>query len=239
MPWNLLFSLLTIIVCGGCGPRPNQSRPDSPPIPLELLEGQVRSLSPEEAPEDWLLAHIDVETTGLLPGYHEMIDIGLVLTDLEGNIVDSLFLRTQPSHPFRTSPIAKQINAYDSAKWVSIGALNPILAVDSILSFHKRVAGDRPTMMVAFNSHFDLSFLDHLFREAEHSWREMYHYFVLDIPSMAWALGYKDLTLTHFMTEYQIEDEPHIAEEHTGITGAMVNVRIYKALMELSAEQTE
>ncbi|MEO7367147.1 MAG: hypothetical protein ABIZ36_04270 [Gemmatimonadaceae bacterium] len=25
-------------------------------------------------------------------------------------------------------------------------------------------------------------------------------------------------------------DEPHVADEHTGITGAMVNVRIYQAL---------
>ena len=33
-----------------------------------------------KAPDQWLLAHIDVETTGLLPGHHEMIDVGNVMT---------------------------------------------------------------------------------------------------------------------------------------------------------------
>jgi hypothetical protein len=32
---------------------------------------------PAEAPDQWLLAFVDVETTGLVPGYHEMIDIGV------------------------------------------------------------------------------------------------------------------------------------------------------------------
>jgi hypothetical protein len=34
------------------------------------------------------------------------------------------------------------------------------------------------------------------------------------------------------MDRYKIKDEPHVAVEHTGITGAMVNVRIYKALLQ-------
>ena len=33
-----------------------------------------------KAPDQWLLAYIDVETTGLLPGHHEMIDMGIVMT---------------------------------------------------------------------------------------------------------------------------------------------------------------
>jgi hypothetical protein len=40
--------------------------------------------APSEAPDEWLLAFVDVETTGLIPGYHEMIDIGIVMTDLDG-----------------------------------------------------------------------------------------------------------------------------------------------------------
>ena len=33
---------------------------------------------PALEPAQWLLAHLDVETTGLVPGYHEMIDAGWV-----------------------------------------------------------------------------------------------------------------------------------------------------------------
>jgi len=180
-----------------------------------------------------LLAHIDVETTGLIPGYHEMIDIGLVITDVQGNKIDSLFLLIQPEHPERLQPGAYACNAFNAEKWKDRGAYSIDDAVDSILSFHKRVCGDRQVLMVAYNSHFDAAFLDHLFRHADHSWREMYHYFILDIPSMLWGMGYTDPQADEFMDYYQIKDEPHVAEFHTGITGAMVNVRIYKALMDL------
>jgi hypothetical protein len=38
------------------------------------------------------------------------------------------------------------------------------------------------------------------------------------------------------MDYYNIPDEPHVAEQHTGITGAMVNVRIYRALLRYRRE---
>lgn len=181
-----------------------------------------------------LLAHIDVETTGLVPGYHEMIDIGLVITDVQGNKIDSLFLLIQPEYPERLQEGAYACNAFNAETWKERDAFAIDDAVDSIISFHKRACGDKQVLMVAYNSHFDSAFLDHLFRHAGHSWREMYHYFVLDIPSMLWGMGYIDPLADDFMEYYQIEDEPHVAEFHTGITGAMLNVRIYKKLMELS-----
>ena len=180
-----------------------------------------------------LLAHIDVETTGLVPGYHEMIDIGLVITDVQGNKIDSLFILIQPEYPERLQQGAYDCNAFNAELWQKRGALTIDEAVNEILSFHKKVCGDKQVLMIAYNSHFDSAFLDHLFRHTDHSWREMYHYFILDIPSMLWGMGYTDPQADEFMEFYQIKDEPHVAEFHTGITGAMVNVRIYKALMDL------
>ena len=113
-----------------------------------------------------------------------------------------------------------------------LGALKRFVAVDSILSFHERTAGNDHVLMVAYNSHFDAAFLDHLFRSAKKTWREMYYYFILDIPSMAWGLGLEDLNSSWIMEHYGVKDEPHIADQHTGITGAMVNVRIYRALLQ-------
>ena len=91
--------------------------------------------------------------------------------------------------------------------------------------------GERQVLMVAFNSHFDTAFLDHLFRSQERSWRELYHYFVLDLPSMAWSLGIRGLTGANVSDRLGVEDEPRIAEQHTGITGARLNARIYRALV--------
>lgn len=218
----IIFLGFWLISCSGPESEPPQVK--TAPQPTEL---------PHAAPDDWLLAHIDVETTGLIPGYHEMIDIGLVYTTLDGEMLDSLFLRIQPQHPERLSPGAFEVNAFDPDLWRELNALCPSAAVDSLVNFHKRIAQDKTVLMVAFNSHFDAAFLDHLFRAADRTWRELFYYFILDIPSMAWGLGFRDLTGRELMERYNIEDEPHVAHLHTGITGALKNVRLYKALIDL------
>lgn len=185
---------------------------------------------PADRPDDWLLAFIDVETTGLVPGYHEMIDLGLVLTDLDGAVRDSFFVRVQPRHPERLSEGARAVNGFDARRWQALGALSPQAAVDSLVRFHTRAAAGKSVLLVAFNSQFDAAFLDHLFRESGRSWRELYYYFVLDVPSMAWSLGLRDLTNGALAHRLGVADEPRVATEHTGLTGAQLNVRIYQAL---------
>jgi DNA polymerase III alpha subunit (gram-positive type) len=191
---------------------------------------------PNNDPDAWLLAFVDVETTGLIPGHHEMIDIGIVMTDLDGSELGELFVRIQPEHPERTDVGARAVNAFDEDRWRELQALPPDEAINQILTFHQEIAGDRNVLMVAFNSHFDTAFLDHLFRSQDRSWRELYHYFVLDLPSMAWSLGIHGLTGSNISGKLGIEDEPHVAELHTGITGARLNARIYRALL-VRAEQ--
>jgi DNA polymerase III alpha subunit (gram-positive type) len=205
---------------------------EAPPF-LGQLEGRpAPAASPVEAPDRWLLSFVDVETTGLLPGYHEMVDIGMIITDLEGREVDRLFVRLQPEHPERTSEGARAVNAFDPKEWASLGALSPKDAVERIVSFHQGAARGRDVLLVAYNSHFDAAFLDHLFRGQGRTWRELYYYFVLDIPSMAWSLGLRQLDGSSLTKALGIEDEPHVASEHTGLTGADVNVRVYRALRE-------
>ena len=187
--------------------------------------------TPVTTPNNWLLAFIDVETTGLVPGYHEMIDLGLVLTDLDGNVRDSLFIRMLPKYPDRLTEGARRVNGFDARRWREMQALAPSAAVDSLVRFHQRATAGKSVMLVAFNSQFDASFLDHLFRGSERSWRELYHYFVLDVPSMAWSLGHRDLTNGALAARLGVRDEPRVAEEHTGLTGAHLNVRIYRALL--------
>ena len=189
---------------------------------------------PHQKADDWVLAFVDVETTGLIPGYHEMIDIGIVMTDLDGAELGDLFVRIQPEHPERTHEGARTVNAFDGQRWRELGALSPASAIDRIVGFHDDIAGNRNVLMVAFNSHFDASFLDQLFRSEERSWRELYHYFILDLPSMAWSLGIRSLTGSSISETLGVEDEPHVAEMHTGITGARLNARIYRALLVLA-----
>lgn len=206
------------------------------PAYVATVEAAVPTTSvPANEPDQWLLAHLDVETTGLVAGYHEMIDAGFVITDLDGTVVDSLYIRIQPEHPERLSAGAARVNGFDAAKWKQLGALTTRQAVDTILAFNRRAAGDKHVLLVAFNSQFDAGFLDALMRRDGHTWRELFHYFVLDIPSMAWSLGYRELTGAALAKRLNLPDEPRVAEDHTGITGAMLNVRIYRALRESQA----
>ncbi len=216
----------------GCLPDSTRGKND------ETAPGYVRATeqssaewkTPGEDPDGWLLAFIDVETTGLVPGFHELIDLGVVMSDLEGNQLDELFLRIQPQHPERLTEGARRVNGFDADRWRQLDALPPAAAVERLKSFHREVAGDRQVLLVAFNSPFDTAFLDHLFRTQDSSWRTLYHYFVLDLPSMAWAKGYRDLTGQALAKRLGVADEPHVPELHTGFTGARFNLRIYRAL---------
>ena len=210
----------------------------APPAYVAAVDTAVPTTSvPAAEPDKWLLAHLDVETTGLVAGYHEMIDAGFVITDLDGSVVDSLYIRIQPEHPDRLSPGAARVNGFDAAKWKQLGALTTRQAVDTIIAFNRRAAGDRHVLLVAFNAQFDAAFLDALMHREGHTWRELFHYFVLDIPSMAWSLGYRDLTGVALAKQLKLPDEPRVAEDHTGITGAMLNVRIYQALRATGLER--
>lgn len=181
--------LLTVMLTlgTGCdkGDEADSGSADAPAYVTAVERAPIVASSPAESPDSWRLAFIDVETTGLVPGYHEMIDMGVVMTDLEGRVLDSLFVRIQPRYPERASAGARAVNAFDTRRWEELGALAPAAAIDTLRTFHHRVAGDGPVLLVAFNSQFDAAFLDHLFRSVGASWRELYHYFVrgVELPA--------------------------------------------------------
>ncbi|HEX2138108.1 MAG TPA: 3'-5' exonuclease [Woeseiaceae bacterium] len=187
--------------------------------------------SPDDNPQGWLLAFVDVETTGVTPGYHEMIDIGVIIADLEGREIDRLFLRVMPTHPERTSKEAAAINGFSVERWRTLDALSPEEAVAQLIAFHEAAAGDRRVLMVAHNAQFDAAFVEFLLRGAGHRRDELYYYYVLDIPSMAWSLGLRLLHGQRLAEFFGIEDEPRTALEHTGITGADLNLRMYREIL--------
>lgn len=66
------------------------------------------------------LCFIDIETTGAVFGYHEIIEIGAVLTDPSGSsVLGRRGGRLKPLHPERITPVAQQINEYSDAGWAS------------------------------------------------------------------------------------------------------------------------
>ncbi|WP_376697268.1 exonuclease domain-containing protein [Wenzhouxiangella sp. EGI_FJ10305] len=59
---------------------------------------------------------MDVETTGLDPSNNEVIDLGAIYTDLEGNEMDRFFIRIQPEHPGRAAP-AQALKDHSLGRW--------------------------------------------------------------------------------------------------------------------------
>ncbi len=185
--------------------------------------------------EDWVIAFVDVETTGLSPGYHEIIDVGVIIAEPDGAIIDSFHRRIMPAHPERTQPEAAECNGFSVKRWEETGAVSPSRAVEEMIDFYRKTAGDKNVMMSAYRSSFDAAFLHHLFCEVDKH-TDMIHDYVLDLPSLAWGVGLQHLHSQDLTRELELADEPqHFNDdnpwEHTGLTGADKNLRIYKKLL--------
>lgn len=196
---------------------------------MPLAEAQMTW--PPEGVEGWILAHVDVETTGLDPAFHEMIDIGMIYTDLDGVELDRLYLRIMPAQPERIDEDARRVNAFDVDTWQEKGAVSEEEAVGEIVSFHERMGGERRVLFTAYNAWFDQAFTTALFAKHGVAWRDLFFYHVLDIPSMAWGQGLTALNATQLSEALGLPDETRVPSEHTGITGAAFNVLVYRALI--------
>ncbi len=192
---------------------------------------QAQTPWPDAAPDQWVMAHVDVETTGLNPAHHEMIDIGLIYTDLAGAELGRLYVRIMPDHPERIDEGARRVNGFDVDYWRAHGAVNETEAVRQIVEFHHRMRGGKRVIFTAFNVGFDQSFTRALFAQHGVNWNDLYFYHILDIPSMAWGQGLTALNSTELSRDLGIADETRVAIEHTGITGAAFNVSVYRALL--------
>lgn len=193
---------------------------------------QAQAPWPSEAPEQWGLAIIDVETTGLDPGRHEMIDIGAIYTDLDGNELGRIFIRIMPPHPQRIEPAASAVNGYSEERWRALGAVDEAEAVADFLAFHARVAEGRRIVFTAYNAQFDHGFVSALLSRHGHRFDDHYTYFLLDIPSMAWGQGLKVLGNSRLAAALGLPDETRDPMQHTGITGAEWNLSLYRALLD-------
>lgn len=191
----------------------------------------AQPVGPHENPEAWGLVLIDVETTGLQPGYHEMIDVGLIYIDLDGNEIGRFYARIQPDHPERLSPGAQAVNAYDFQRWEELGALAEPDAAEAFRAFHASHAGARTWLLTAYNSWFDAAYLQAFLEEEGLNWRDYFHYFVLDLPSMAWGQDFRDVSGSETIDRLGVTAETSVPEEHTGITGAEFNLAFYRALL--------
>ena len=63
-----------------------------------------------------IIAIVDVETTGLDPAHHEMVDLGAIYIRPDGRELGRFFVRIHPPHPERLDPGAAAVTGYSSER---------------------------------------------------------------------------------------------------------------------------
>ncbi|MFW5816610.1 MAG: exonuclease domain-containing protein, partial [Wenzhouxiangella sp.] len=187
---------------------------------------------PHEAPQQWGLAIIDVETTGLDPGHHEMVDLGAIYVTLAGEELGRFFVRIMPEHPQRAGKIARSMNGFSEARWQALDAVSPAQAVQRFLAFHASLAEDRRFIFTAYNAPFDRGFINALLRRHDSAFDQLYLYFTLDLPSMAFGAGQIALRNADVAAAYGLPPETDDPLEHTGLSGAEWNLALYRAMLQ-------
>lgn len=196
--------------------------------------------TPAESPENFILAIIDVETTGLEPGRHELVDLGAVYVELDGREIARFFVRIHPDHPERAGEVARSINGYDEARWAALNAVSKDEAAEAFLKFHVETVGDRTAIFTAYNAYFDRAFIDTFLKERGHEgFRALFSYFLLDLPSLAWGVGIRDQSNTEVARALGLEPETEDPLKHTGMSGALWNLDVYRALTRHSPVSAE
>lgn len=161
----------------------------------------------------------DVETTGLNPTHHEIIDIGAIKVNHDLQEIARFDVKVQPMLVFNAEPEALKINGYNREGWHL--ASYPHDAAAAFRDFSAE------GILCAWNITFEYSFLEALFSEARIPSSMDYHR--IDIPSIAWMLlpELKSMSMNSVAEHFNMPREP---EPHRGITGAAYELEILRYL---------
>ena len=180
--------------------------------------------------QDSILAFLDVETTGLDPQKHEVIQIGVVLAKQiprQGNIgpsiekVDEFEIKIKPEKLEDAEEEALRVNGYNEADWMFAPDLK-----NAMEFLAKKLEG---TIQVSHNLTFDAAFVEKSFERAGME-NPMARY-KLDTISIAFARLYNrpdvKYSLKYLCDLFQVKNE----NAHTALADARALYNVYKKMM--------
>ena len=161
----------------------------------------------------------DVETTGLDPRRHEIIDIGAIKINQNLDVLDVFATKVKPQYISSAEPGALKINGYTPEAWIN--ATHPWTAINEFQKFSAE------GILCAWNITFEFTFLDEMFRE--HKLANHMDYHRIDLPSIAWALipGLSKFSLNSVGAHFNIPSE---AEPHSAFGGAEYELEVFRHL---------
>lgn len=169
-------------------------------------------------------AFIDIETTGLDPINHEIIEIGGVITTPDLEVIEEFEIKIKPEHIENADPISMKINHYKEEDWQ-----DAVSFAEGMKLFGEKT---KDAIMVGQNVAFDSGFIENGFSRLKI--KNPMHYHKLDTISIAWARFHKDIDFEHFSlremcNHFGIENK----NSHTGLGDARATYELYKKLMAL------
>ncbi len=171
------------------------------------------------------IAITDLETTGLDPTIHEIIDVGLIVIHPQTfEILFTLDKKVKPRHIEMATPKALEVNGYNETEWVHAPDLKSVM--ETYATFAKNA------VFCSHNITFDWAFMEVAFKKTEVLNTMDYHR--LDLFTMACVLLRKrGLTKFRLKNICEFLDIPPEPDMHRAFNGTFSAYEVYKKLAEL------
>src|ERR1700693_1217774 len=154
------------------------------------------------------IAIVDLETSGLNPKVHEILELGMVLVDQKTlEIIDSMDVKIKPEHIETASAKALDVNGYSEEEWINAIPLRQIM-----ISLTTKARG---AIFCGQNVHFDIAFVREAF--AKTGIQNNLDYHCLDLFTISYYslrntnLQYFNLKSVSEFLGTPVEPEPHCA----------------------------
>lgn len=182
------------------------------------------------------IAFVDLETTGLDPLKHEIIEIGIVLADQHGDLfgeqtlefISEHEIRLTPEHIETADPVALKVSRYHERDWS-----HAVAQKDGIATAVKLIEG---CVFVGQNVAFDWSFLICSGKTYGIDIDSKVHYHKLDLASMAFGKLYHDKRLRKFSLREMADYFGVVNHDaHTALADARATFEVCKKLLASSS----
>lgn len=171
------------------------------------------------------IALTDLETTGDIPGVHEIIEIGLVVFKLSDfKIIDTLDIKVKPVHIETAVPAALELNGYKEENWKDAISLK-----EAINQYAEKTQN---CVFCSYNVSFDWALINHAFFETGifNHMRTKENHDRLDLLSIAWERGLKNENSYSLKTACKVFGIPPEPPVHSALNGAMTAYELFKKL---------
>lgn len=172
------------------------------------------------------IAITDIETSGLDPIGHEILEMGLILIKQpELEVLESWSTKIKPENIETATKEALAVNGYKPEDWEKAVPLKMAMSV-----YRKKT---KNAIFLSHNVCFDWSFIYEAFAKTE--LESMMDYHRLDLFSLAWAKRHKmqgviKFNLVELCKYFNIEKEP---DPHKAIHGAEKALEVLRCLEKL------